>query len=1327
MKTPLNDLIRECKELDDYSSNLKKKNCKIISYLKNKSKINSLLLNTKEIKQNQFLNGESSKLYFKDEKVNNLQNKVSNYFDLLNNDSMNVKNELRYKSSNQLNEFNIIPNNPPGKKKRKEKAAFLNKIKTFSNVEENKYNKNIFLKEYKNSTIRKKEHSNEYNVPKIENNYDIKNNIYIKCMNVDRGNSEKYRINYFSPKEELTINQNEYNFINNYNKISRKKCNIKNNNSNYDNLLQIYEHKYLKIISNANRKSSSKHIYKKDYSVNLLNDKLNNKLITDNNNNYQDKKKKINYLGNSKIPNSNTYEEINNQNNLKHTKNNNLNNYLIKRETDKISDDNNNNINENNNNVNSININENNDNVNSNNINENNNNVNSNNINENNDNDISNNEKSIDDNNINNYKQRLKINNNFDSIFKNEFKNNNYSMEINFSKDKKMNNDIRKVIKSINTLYSFIKDNVASNNKIREEIDGNYFNNDYNMNFNEYSSIDKEQNLHNYARKKYIEEFKILRKKQKKKIKIIQCEHIRKKQNKITKKKIGKLNKKIHIKISQSTFNLEKEIRLEEKKKFENKIKKEEIEYLQEMKNNEKRKIMKILDNGINKSNAELLEIETKDLIKKVDETKCKDIKSFIFSELKNELSSNLLITNDNKSYICNNKYIYKDNNLKLDKNIKSPKEINKNRTKHPTFFESTKYHSNKESINYLKKIKNINVRNFLIYKKKKIFTINKNNSKNINLRNITTNNIKLKKDNNEILLKNNIKRKLKSAVEDNANLTLSENENEDITKNSKGDFSECSVNIERFNNISKNIFKEECPEIKNYNNNYNLKEYITIRINNKQNYEEKKNIFDSNKFNSLNKSGFITKESENINIFCKSKNKEKKNNLGNLQNYRKELKRKNNIFNKSVNKTLDKKLYENNNYSFFPILLSHNNIIYIEEQHNRTYIYLVNNLNNVIHNIFKYKNKILFFHVFFYIFNLFLFYKLLNTDLLNKQGNFATKETICILYFMIIEFYLLFLNNAIFFFLKSQMRKAIALLDKVNLIYSLSKLFPKYYSYFKRHFSILEDIDKELHKKNKKIINSNNFEDLLNSNCIIKSENNLNDLEKLNNKKENNSDKINQLDKLNNLDFIPNNEEKKKNKKKSLKGLIRKTDKNLDFNTSKNCKNIYIYPSNNENSKYFNDKVKYKENKMVQINKKIKSNDKINFNYSKSRYQIKKYNDKEIIDFMFFILSNQKNLNLDKLFFLKLRKYTNYLIIFFFALLIYITVYFEIKDPFYFYLQKNCIFFTLVSFIILIQILFCIIIEIKKIFVEEMRIFLNKRIINLEYPLYIYINQKLK
>ncbi|CRH02308.1 conserved Plasmodium protein, unknown function [Plasmodium relictum] len=1301
MKIPLNDLTIKEKGLGDYSSNLKKKNCKIISYLKNKSKINFLLLNTKEIKSSHSLNNESSKLYFNDEKViNNSHKNPSDCIYLLNIDSLNLKNDLGYKSCNKLDEVNSVPIKPPGKNKRKEKAAFLNKMKIFYNIEENKNNEITNLNDNKNNTIRKKTFSNHYIISRIENDRhdDIKSNIYKRNVNIDNNILEKKRMSNFSPKE-LTINQYAYNFIDNYNETSRKKNDIKNNNSSYDNLLQIYEHKYLKTIAKTNR-SFSKSIHNNNYSVNLLNEQLNNKVIINNKKDH-DKEGKMNHIEYSKTLNSNIYEQVNNQSNLKHITNNNLSNDFIKQEID---DNSNSNGRINGDNYNSS---------------------------------IHNDKSSDNNNNTYSYKQKLNVTGQLSSTFNNEFIKSNPLLQTKISDDEKMNDDINRVIKSINTLCSYIKDNVPIKNKIKEEKVVNYFIKDNILNFNKYMSVEKEQNLYYYEKKKNIKKLKLHRKKQKNKVKIIHSGNIRKKKNEIKKKKIEKLNRNVGIKILAPSINLEKEVYTEEKKKVEDKtIKEEKLEYLQETNNIEKKKMVRILDNSIEKANAGSQIMKREDVMKKIDEIKCKDIKNFLFEELKNELFSSLFMTNGNKSNVCNYEYIGKNNNLKLDKNIKSDKQINKNITNYSDFLKPIKCYNNKEAKNHLKRIKSVNSKNFLIYKKKKALNINKKNSKNNSKKNETLKNIVLKTEKNKILLKNNVMEELKLGDDNITTLALLKNDSEDLTKNKKDNSHESSNNNnEQFNNIRKNIIKEEYLKKKNYSiNNSNSKDYITIRILNKQDYKEKQNVFKSNKFYSLSKKGSIIKELEDINKFSKSKIKGKKENFKNVQAYKKEIKRKNNIFHKNINETSDKKVYKNENSSFFPILHNYKNMIYIEE-YNSAYIYLANNLNNAIYNIFKYKNKILFFHIFLYSFNIFLFYELLNNDLIYKQDSFATKETVLFLFFMILELYVLFLNNAIYFFLRNEMKKAISTLDKINLIYSLNKIFPRYCSFFKKYFSILEDIDcldEELKKKEKKkIMNSNSFGTLSNANCIIKNKSNLDDIEKLNNRKENNTKEINKLDKLNNLDLIYNNEEKKKNKKKikkNLKELLRKKDKLLNFKDSENCKDIYVYPSNNnENIKYFNDKIEYEENDIVYINEKIKQENKINFNYSKSEYKSKKNSDKKIFDFMFFILNNQKNLNLDKFFFFKVRKYANYLIIFSSLLLFYITTYFKIKDPSYFSKKNNYIFFIFVSCIIFIQIFFCIIIEIKNIFVDKIKIFLNKRITNLEYQLYIYMSQVLE
>ncbi|KJP90093.1 hypothetical protein AK88_00262 [Plasmodium fragile] len=416
-----------------------------------------------------------------------------------------------------------------------------------------------------------------------------------------------------------------------------------------------------------------------------------------------------------------------------------------------------------------------------------------------------------------------------------------------------------------------------------------------------------------------------------------------------------------------------------------------------------------------------------------------------------------------------------------------------------------------------------------------------------------------------------------------------------------------------------------------------------------------------------------------------------------------------------------------------FPLFRIENNRIYADKN-SRAYTTLTDHINDSICKIFRTQKRLLIFHIVLYSVNLLIFYALLQSDfLLDQERGINTKATMCILYILIAELYILFLNNAFYFFFKNQIKNAIFSLDRVNLIHIMSKLFPQYSSFFKEKFSVHEkngnSFCKELegHQKgghNEKALTAE--EQFTNSynNWSIKKKTSVRFadseiLDKLKNGHHNvtkaeynheryvhhsgggSTSKNAPTMNGNNLVLLPN-----------MRGALTHSF----FNPS----NAPPYGTDSKQTQPHNSLI-------VQGNypcsfEQDGQNDKVQYTASGEAHRIKSTESENITTVTHFILNEQRKNILNRFFFFKLRQYFNLFIILFASLLIHITIFVEIKDPFHFHVKTNLFFFIFVSFIILLQVLICIMAEIEEIFIQKMKTLLNKRVTFLDYQLAMYL-----
>ncbi|SBT46902.1 conserved Plasmodium protein, unknown function [Plasmodium ovale wallikeri] len=245
---------------ENYPYNFQKKNNKILSYLKNESKINFLLSKAIEIKRMNFLkSGELEKVAFNDgqkEGGNFYGNTPNSACAISDNTKLGISSDIMHLiGQNTKESYKFSMHAPPGKKKRKGKSTLLNKIVRLSReatqveIPPNQFCNNGYVEGIKSSrafTCSKIKYTNDNS----QTNYcDMKYNIFVEGLKSE-DNSEKSIIHKSIPREE-------YIFMNNNLNVKKGKYTGKGTKINCNNLLQIYEHRYLQSISKNNRRITS--------------------------------------------------------------------------------------------------------------------------------------------------------------------------------------------------------------------------------------------------------------------------------------------------------------------------------------------------------------------------------------------------------------------------------------------------------------------------------------------------------------------------------------------------------------------------------------------------------------------------------------------------------------------------------------------------------------------------------------------------------------------------------------------------------------------------------------------------------------------------------------------------------------------------------------------------------------------------------------------------------------------------------------------------------------------------------------------------------------
>ncbi|EUD65018.1 hypothetical protein C922_04646 [Plasmodium inui San Antonio 1] len=244
---------------------LKKKNSKIISYLKNESQINVLLSELKERNGVNFLkNNQCGKFSLNQDKKKEQVTLCNHLSDLSypqpSEKGINEKKGEIYmhrKCTNQRDNTSMA--SPPGKKKRTEKCTLLHRLGTLTlgeATEKVEAHVNSHAEVKKNGTlpVGKKIITHEYQICKMRaKKYStLKYNIFVKGLkNVD--NETEGRNTSFPRDEPIMISNN----VN-----SKKSQHVESNAKfNCDDLLQIYEHRYLRhIFKNSKNVPSHKGI-----------------------------------------------------------------------------------------------------------------------------------------------------------------------------------------------------------------------------------------------------------------------------------------------------------------------------------------------------------------------------------------------------------------------------------------------------------------------------------------------------------------------------------------------------------------------------------------------------------------------------------------------------------------------------------------------------------------------------------------------------------------------------------------------------------------------------------------------------------------------------------------------------------------------------------------------------------------------------------------------------------------------------------------------------------------------------------------------------------
>ncbi|ANQ09652.1 Uncharacterized protein PCOAH_00037830 [Plasmodium coatneyi] len=412
-----------------------------------------------------------------------------------------------------------------------------------------------------------------------------------------------------------------------------------------------------------------------------------------------------------------------------------------------------------------------------------------------------------------------------------------------------------------------------------------------------------------------------------------------------------------------------------------------------------------------------------------------------------------------------------------------------------------------------------------------------------------------------------------------------------------------------------------------------------------------------------------------------------------------------------------------------FPLFRIEKNRIYADKN-SRAYTTFTDHINDIICKIYRTQKRFLIFHIILYSVNLLIFYGLLQKDLLlNDESSSNTKGTMCILYILIAELYILFLNNAFYFFFKNQIRNAISSLDRVNLIYIMSKLFPHYSSFFKKQFSVhgkksnsfcneLEGHQRGIHKE-KALSSAEHFTNEWN-NWSIKKKPSVRFVDpEILNKVKNYHHNVTNVEN-DHARYAHHSGQGSMGKNAPMDG------ENLVL--LQNMRGALIHPffnaSNTTPYGTYSKQTQPPNSLTGQGNyhlpfEQAGQNDKVKYSAASEKAQTNKSTENEkITKLTQFILNAQKKNIPKQFFFFKLRKYFNLLIIMFAFVLIHTTIFLEIKDPFHFHVKTNLFFFIFVSFVILLQVLISIMAEIEEIFIQKMKMLLNKRVTFLDYQL---------
>ncbi|ETW29628.1 hypothetical protein PFFCH_02898 [Plasmodium falciparum FCH/4] len=1321
MKCVLTNLSTEKNDQNDNYNNVcklqdnafilrkKKKNCKLKSYLKNESKIHFLFSYKENIKSSHtFNNNENVKRtqVDKNKTKETIPSNMSNSAYLLKHDNIKLSSTLKnIKDITHMNDS--FPINPPGKKKKKkEKCTLLNKIINKDKININETKKNILLSSPINNNKNndylsphdKKDQIKEITktvvvYPPVQNEKDINNkkkdddddnnkkNYYNKNYNIldNICNNTYYDDNFkdnhtieqeTSEESEILKKKKKLNdILSKYNSIKKSadkkdksKKDIKQNYWYYDNLLQIYEHKYLKNISKVN------YFNKDEHSSERFHD--------DYNESNKESKGLLNY---NNIINNIPSEQGNKKH---HTTWNNDEHILLQRnikenEKEIYSDDKDQKFLSNNTFVSIINP-TNDDNKNS----DNNNNNNGDNINNNDDN-----KNNVDNNNNNDNNNNRDNNNDDDNINNNDDNNdnNNYYYE-----------------NYINELYKIIYNNINEQNHTKPtiHIENNTFiekNDDNNIISSPKNETNPSTFCHNHTdqNKNTNEQADI---KKKKKFNSTLLEE--------TLKKLS--YNKNNIIDKETNFTVKEKYNVKEKKDgfyqtYYNDIYSNDnyiYEQMQYLYDNNLSSIYSgnETDKWIYQNDLDILQ-NNKNIFEKKCETKLLKIKVPPINPLNKIIKKNINNFNTSKT-ICNKKEISDQSSFS---NVKDKIMANRNierieKKKSSTHMKKNEILVKRNMLSTLREIKK--TRNFLSENNNIKPLKNEHNEEYQNI-NKCKEDVYGEKKNDKVYL--DIK-----TYQHKENIFKNINKYNDIhMKNNKYENTKLYTFTNKSFSFNKNIQKDAQHKVKTYN----TKEYKTLK-----NKKKDENNIKMSTSNEKQKKYILTKNEKHINnIKCKKNDNykiiiKKKNSLKNIHKY-------------NINDNI--RLLKHKDFCFkFPTFINYKNEIRITEKVN-TYIYLCHRINSSISNMINFQHKYLFIHIFVYTLNLIIFFKLLKTNIFHSQNNqlLQMKGIFCILYILINiknnisdmdkinlihVIHQLFpqydnmifknnfdhqpkinqqkdkstnLNNSDI--VKQQINNLnMSLHNNDHTIYFTSNKIGKNEDIIKKNTF---DYKENALFKNNNLINTYEEYNMIHVDTYNKSNKNLNNTLNQNKGNVHFHDTI-QQDILNHLSLNIENE-KTKNK------IINTTHHKINNKTD----NLYGIINNNIIEK----------NKMYILDDKQQNN----------------IMDQKVIDITFFILNNQSKLNLQDFFFLKLRKYNNCFILFFTILLMYITKLFEIKDPFYFHDNKNYIFFILVNFLILLQILFCIIIEIRGLFVTKIKNFLNKRIAYLSYELNIYLN----